>query len=455
MAEKSKKPELIQTAKGMRDILPFDYMARLKFLEKAKNIAEYYGFKPIHTPYLEKEDLFTAGVGQNTEIIEKQMYTLKTRGGDKLALRPEGTASVMRSYLQNGMQHLPQPVMLFYDGFFFRHERPQRGRQRELHQFGMEIIGEGSSIADAIIIKTCLLILEEAGLKSLKLHINSIGDGECRNTFKKELAAYYRKKAGRLCEDCKRRIKTNPLRLLDCKEEKCQEIKKEAPQMMEFLCEDCKKHLKELLEILDASKIDYYLDHHLVRGLDYYTRTVFEIFQDEGMAEDEADTAEGKPETLPQEEIANEKPKKLQPLALAGGGRYDMLAKMLGGKNFPAVGCALGIDRVMSLIKEKQKFVPKEKNVKVFFIQLGTVAKQKSLNVLEVLRKGRIPVRHSLNKDGLKGQLKIAARIKSPYTLIFGQKEAMDDTMIVRNMDTVAQETIPISKLVDYLKKRL
>lgn len=437
----NKKNEPIQSVKGMQDIMPEEFAFRRKILEKAKNIAEYYGFEPIHTPYLEKIDLFTATLGESTDIVEKQMYALHTRGGDKLVLRPEGTAPAVRAYLEHGMHTRPQPVMLYYDGFFFRHESPQKGRRRELQQFGMEILGESDSITDAIVIKTTLAILEEIGLKSLKVHINSIGDSECRKVYHKELTAYYRKKINNLCADCKRRLKINPLRLLDCKEEGCREIKKDAPQMLKYLCERCSTHFKNLLEILDASNVTYYIDHYLVRGLDYYSRTVFEIFLDE--------ETKGVPDG--QKIGGNE----FKSLALAGGGRYDSLAKLLGGKDVPAIGCAIGIDRVTEIMKERHSLASHEKQADVFFIQIGQLAKQKSLFVTETLRKAKISMSHSLSKDGLKNQLALAAKLRNQYALIFGQKEALDNTIIARDMRLGSQETVPLAKITEYLKKNL
>ncbi len=279
--KKQQKDILLQMPKGMHDILPEDYPFYQNFFETGEKIANYYGFQPIQTPHLEKVDLFTAAVGETTDIVEKQMYTLKTRGGDRLVLRPEGTAPVMRAYLKHGMHTRPQPVMLWYKGSFFRHENPQFGRFREFQTFGLEILGEENSIADATIIKVTATILEELGLKNYIVKINSIGDKECRNIYRKELSAYYRRRINQLCKDCKRRLKENPLRLLDCKEEGCKELKKDAPQMINYLCSECKNHFKEVLEILDTLNIPYLLDPYLVRGLDYYTRTVFEFFLDE------------------------------------------------------------------------------------------------------------------------------------------------------------------------------
>jgi histidyl-tRNA synthetase len=354
------------------------------------------------------------------------MYSLKTKRGDKLVLRPEGTAPLMRAYLEHGLHTKPQPVMFYYNGSFFRHEQPQKGRRREFKQFGLEILGSDDSITDALVIKASVVILEEAaGLKPIAVHLNSLGCKDCRRLYKKKLAAHYRKKLKTLCPNCQRRIKTNPLRLLDCKDEKCAEVKKEAPQIINFLCQGCTSHFKKLLEILDAVEITYYLDHYLVRGLDYYTRTVFELRLEDS------------------------------DLEFGGGGRYDDLAKILANKIVPAVGVAMGVDRIMLEIPENKKQGNAPKPPKIFFIQLGVEAKQRSLAIIEQLRKAKISVKHSLSKDNLKSQLKLANKLKAPYALIFGQKESLDNTIMLRDMDTASQETIPLSKLIDYLKKRM
>lgn len=427
---KISKKELVKKVRGMHDIIGKEYYLREKFIDKAKAIAEFYGFRPIQTPHLEKIELFTTSIGETTDIVEKEMYALKTKGGNKLVLRPEGTAPIIRAYLEHGMQSKPQPVMLYYHGSFFRHERPQKGRNREFQQFGIEILGEKDSIADAIVIKILLSILEEAdGLKNISLRLNSIGDKECRKIYQKELVAYYRRKTKELCNDCERRLKTNPLRLLDCKNEKCAELKAGAPQIINYLCDDCKNHFKSLLEILDSSNVPYYLDHFLVRGLDYYSRTVFEF------------------------SLEAEEDEERKILEIGGGGRYDSLGAILSSKELPGVGGAVGIDRIISFSKIKQK-TPR-KATKVYFVQLGLGAKQKSLFVLEMLRKAKIPTKHSLSKDNLKGQLKMASRLKIPYVLILGQKEVFEESIIVRNMEASSQETVPISKLIDYLKKKV
>lgn len=427
MSDSKNKKELIQKARGMNDIFSREYFAKEKMIEKAKNIASFYGFNPIQTPHLEKIDLFSSTLGESTDVIEKEMYSLKTKGGNKLVLRPELTAPIMRAYIEHGMQSKPQPVMLYSHGACFRHDKPQKGRRREFQQFDLEILGEKDSIADATIIKVALAILEEAiGIKSISVRINSIGCKECRETYKKELTSFYKKKTKEICKDCERRLKVNPLRLLDCKKEQCIKEKENCPQLMNHLCGECTSHLKDLLETLDASETPYYLDSCLVRGLDYYSRTVFEFFSEENNLE------------------------------LGGGGRYDFLSEILGNKNIPAVGMAIGIDRAIDILSEKNE-LPKipQKQTKVFFIQLGAEAKHKSFSILEALRKAKIPTKHSLNKDSLKSQLKIASKLKVPYAIIFGQKEAIEGTVIIRDMDSVSQETIPLSGLVDFLKKKM
>ncbi len=424
--------------KGMRDIVAEDFFAFQGFFEKAAEIALYYGFSPIETPILEHESLFTRAVGEGTDIVSKEMYALKTRGGDHLALRPEFTAPIMRAYVERGLQSQPQPVSLYSFGPLFRHDKPQRGRYRQFYQFDLEMLGTPKSIADAMVIKLMLLILEEAGLQNLNLRINSIGDKECRGNYRRELANYYKKNLRTICPDCRERLKTNPLRVLDCKDPRCQEVKASAPASISYLCGPCKAHFKEVLEYLDEMGIEYEIDNTLVRGLDYYTRTVFEIT--EPVASESAATISG-------ESAAT------APLAVAGGGRYDYLARALGHKkDVPAVGGAIGVDRIML----SPQFVPHHprivKKPKAFFIQLSFDAKLKSMAAIEILRKARIPVAQSISKDSLGAQLAIAEKMQVPYTIILGQKEAIDNTVIVRNMQNRSQDVVPLAKLGEYVK---
>ncbi len=420
--------EELQSPKGMRDLIGEEVITYQGFFEKAAEIALYYGFLPIETPIMEKENVFLRGVGDGTDIVDKEMYTLKTRGGDRLALRPEGTAAVMRSYFEHGMQTRPQPVMLYYHGPFFRHDNPQRGRYRELRQFGLEIIGSKKSIADATVIKIASLILSDVGLKNHTVLINSIGDRESQTAYKKELLSYYKKHIKSICADCRERLKNNPLRVLDCKNPKCTPIKEEAPETVAYLSPDSKAHFKEVLEYLDSMGINYTISSTLVRGLDYYSHTVFEII---------AETENGE-----------------APLSVAGGGRYDYLGKIMSGKKDVAgMGMAIGVDRVIESAGYNRPMPRIIKKPKMFFIQLSFDAKQKCFEIIEILRKAKIPIAQSLTKDSLSAQLGNAEKIGVQYALILGQKEALEGTVIVRNMDTRSQDTIKIAKLAEYLKK--
>ncbi len=429
----------LQSVKGMRDLIGNELLLYQGFFEKAAEVALYYGFKPIETPILEKEELFSRAVGDVTDIVEKEMYTLRTRGGDRLALRPEGTASIMRAYFEHGMQARPQPIMVYYHGSFFRHEKPQRGRYRQFYQFGLEILGSTKSITDATIIRLTVLILKEAGLKDLTVKINSIGDSECLPIYRRELSNYYKKNLRKICTDCKERLKTNPLRVLDCKDPQCAEIKRSAPESISYLCAPCKKHFKEVLEYLDMMNINYEMDNTLVRGLDYYSHTVFEV------------VANPEPSKKNEEQPADQV---MEPLSLAGGGRYDYLTKALKTKKeVPAVGVSIGVDRVISL-PQSAKLMPRiMKKPKIFFIQISFEAKLKCFEVIEILRAAKIPIAQSLSKDSLGSQLAAAEKLQVPYTIILGQKEAVENTVIVRNMETRSQDTVAIDRLAEYIKK--
>jgi histidyl-tRNA synthetase len=421
-----KKPTELASPKGMRDIIGADYYKFQGFFEKAQEVAVYYGFTPIETPILEHEYTFTTSIGEGTDVIDKEMYTLKTKGGDHLAMRPEHTAGLMRAYMQNGMGQLPQPVLLYHSGPVFRHDNPQRGRYRQFYQFDVDAIGSEKSIIDALVIKTIYTTLEEAGAKNLVVTINSIGDKDSRPTYLKELTAYYKKHIEELPPIDRERLKTNPMRILDSKEAKTKEINANAPSSISFLSPAGKRHFKEVLEALDEMEIPYQIDHTLVRGLSYYTHTVFEIIE------------------------TNEEG---QSMTIAGGGRYDYLGKQLGSKkDIPAMGGSIGMDRIIEQPWFKDLTPRIMKKPKVYFIQIGLEAKLKSLNVIEILRKAHVPMIQALSKDSLSAQLAVAEKSGAPFAIIFGQKEAMEKSVIVRNMETRSQETVPLAQLHDYLK---
>lgn len=419
-----------QAPTGMHDILPEDQPYYQKICDVVRNIADFYGFEKIETPILEDAELFSKGVGLATDIVDKQMFSLKTKGGDFLALRPEGTSPVVRSYIENGFANMPQPIKLWYMGPFFRYEHPQSGRFRQFHQLGFEIFGEPGAVIDAQMIQIFYNILQELKLKNLVIEINSIGDSQCRPYYKKLLVSYLKSRESSLCQDCRRRLRENPLRILDCKDEKCRQVLTQAPQMIDHLCEFCHKHFKETLEYLDEIQLPYRLNPYLVRGLDYYTKTVFEIFP----------------------EIKDETQK---PSALAGGGRYDVLMKLLGGKDTPACGAAAGVERLVELMKVRGIKPKKEAEFEIFLAQLGTLAKRKSLKLIEEFRKERIMVGESLGRDSLKAQLARANKLNVKYALILGQQEALEDKVIIRDMQEGRQESVKLDKAVAEVIKKI
>ncbi len=419
----------IQSVKGMNDILPEDQPFWDYVIKKAVDLLADYGFEKIEVPILEQTEVFLRGVGKGTDIVEKELYSLKTKGGDNLSIRPEFTAPVARAYIENGFSTRSHPVKLFYIGPVLRHDKPQAFRYRQLNQIGIELFGDETAAADAEAIFILHRLFENLGIKNHIVHINTIGDAASRAQYIRALKDYYRSKLRKVCEQCKDRYKRNPLRLLDCKEETCIEFVKEAPQILEYLDETSRKHFKDVLEFLDETGVPYNLNPYLVRGLDYYTRTVFEFWP----AEDS--------------EIQ---------VSLAGGGRYDKLVEVLGGPKTPAVGWSIGMERLMAVIKASNIKVPElKKNYKVFFAQLGERAKKKSLLLFENLRKAGVPVKASFGRDSIKSQLRIANRLGVKYTLIFGQKEALDDTIIIREMDSGVQETVLLKNIVDEVKDRL
>ncbi len=418
-----------QSVKGMRDIMGDDYYRIQGFFEKAQEVSEYYGFKPIETPVLEQEDVFRTSIGEGTDIIDKEMYAFKTRGGDRVAMRPEHTAGTMRAYIEHGMLAQPQPVLLYHAGPVFRHDNPQKGRYRQFNQFDIDAFGSDKSIVDALVIRTIYTVIEEAGAKDLSIDINSIGDKDCRPKYVRELTNYYKKHLKDLPAIDRERLTNNPLRILDSKDPVTIKINEGAPDSVSFLCPACKKHFKEVLEYLEEMHIPYTINKNLVRGLSYYTRTVFEVIEHVG---------EGDQKTS---------------LTIAGGGRYDYLGKMLGAKkDIPAVGVSIGVDRIITMPWFANLRPRIMREPEAYFIQFGLEAKLKSLNIMEILRKAKFPVVQSISKDKLGSQLAQAEKIGLKYVMIFGQREALDNTVIVRNMQTRSQDIVKIDELSKYLK---
>ena len=371
-----KKEQLFRGVKGMSDVLPKDQAWWKAIWQVGQNISELHDFYFIETPVLEPAGLFEAGVGLTTDIVEKQMYVFKTKGGERVTLRPEGTAPVMRSYLEHHLGYFSAPLKVYYYGPMFRYERPQAGRERQHHQWGFEIIGDSDPVYDCQMILVTLDFLRALKIKDPVLKINTIGCRVCRPTYKQKLKDYYRSRKDKLCSDCVRRYEKNPLRLLDCKESGCQELRAKAPIILDYLCQNCNSHFRNVLELIEDNSIPYDPDPYLVRGLDYYNRTVFEVFAPGGT------------------------------LSLGGGGRYDYLSELLGGRLMPSVGVALGVERIILAMKE-QNLVPNLKSkTKIFFVAVGDQAKKSSLKLIAQLRSAGVAVAENLGKKSLKAQLK-------------------------------------------------
>ncbi|MBU0531263.1 MAG: histidine--tRNA ligase [Candidatus Uhrbacteria bacterium] len=421
-----KTPELLR---GFRDLLPEEQPYWDFLRSTVRGIADSYSFQRLVTPVIEDKDLFIRTVGKQTDIVEKEMYQFETPGGEKVALRPEMTASFARAYINHGMLDRPQPVKLWDMGPLFRHDRPQAGRYRQFNQFNFEVFGSEEPIIDAQLMVLLHSIFKELGL-DVVMQVNSIGTPQTRQEYKVELVAYYRSNRARICDECKRRLQKNPLRLLDCKEEGCQEVRAEAPMIVDWLDEDSKNHFMQVLEFLDEIEVPYVLNPHLVRGLDYYNRTVFEVYlakEDNGRSQS----------------------------ALGGGGRYDGLIELLGGREgTPGCGFAVGMERVVAALREQEVSIP-VRRPDIFFAQLGDAARRRGLKIFEDFRQAGIHVSEAFGKGALKSQLDLANKLEVAYTIILGQKEVLDDTIIIRDMDSGSQEIIDAKKVVEILKKKL
>ena len=417
-----------QRPKGMHDVLPDDHLY-FSFIKKVvRHRCREAGYRRISTPMFENLEVFTRSIGETSDIVEKEMFVLESKSGKKLALRPEGTAGVVRAYMEHGMQQLPQPVELYYIEPFFRYSRPQKGRYRQFHQFGFEVIGEDDPAIDAQVIYLSHKINQDLGIADrLTLQLNTIGCPECRKRYREDLINFYTGKERSLCKDCQNRMHRNPLRLLDCKEEDCQILASMAPKFENVIDEACKKHYKLVKEFLDELKVPYIENSQLVRGLDYYTRTVYEFWSKKDGAQN----------------------------AIGGGGRYDGLVELMGGQYTPAMGYAAGMERIIEYMKEAGIRPPNKDRIHVFVAQLGHVAKKRSLSLLNELRERGINVVGSAGKDSIKSQMRVADRLQAKYALILGQIEVQEGTIILRDMDKGSQETMHIEGIVDVVAKKI
>ncbi len=407
---------MYRAPRGTRDVLPQEQPYWAYIRHRAANICSLHGYQRIDTPTFEDSGLFTRSIGTGTDIVEKEMYSFRDRSRDDMTLRPEGTAPVCRAYIEHGMHTLSQPVRLYYLASIFRHERPQAGRLREHHQFGAEAIGDADPALDADVIDLSWRVCSSLGLTGLALYLNSIGCKGCRQPYLDALRSYYGQQRDRLCADCKRRLETNTLRLLDCKNEQCTLIADKAPRSADSLCRDCADHFERLKSYLNVLGLPFSLRHRLVRGLDYYDRTVFEL--------------------TPEGESGSQ-------AAIAGGGRYDGLIEELGGRPTPAVGFGTGIERLIMNLQKQRVEVPEPACPEVFIAYLGEEAKTVALRLAAFLRDSGRSTLGIAGERSLKSQLKRADAAGSKWAVIIGEDEVRNRTVVVRDMSTGLQVVKP------------
>ena len=405
---------MIQKPKGTKDLLPSESYKWQEVETKVKNVLESYNFKEIRVPVFEHTELFQRGVGETTDVVQKEMYTFDDKGGRSITLRPEGTAGVVRAYLENGMGSLPSPVKLWYNMGMYRYENVQKGRLREFHQIGAELIGSGSYLADVDVILMANNIFKALNIPGIKLNLNSIGCPKCRGEYQKILKEFIGKNLNDYCDTCKTRFEKNPMRILDCKEKRCKEFNQGAPMMIDYLCDECKEHFENVKAMLETLSIDYQIDSGIVRGLDYYTKTVFEFVDDKSG------------------------------LTVLGGGRYDGLVAEFGGQPTPAVGFATGVERLMEMYNENNN-LEDTKKPELYILSLGTEENKKALAISELLRQNNIIVEKDIFERSFKAQMKYADKINAKRLLVIGENELNTNRAKLKNMKTGEETEIELN----------
>lgn len=413
---------MINIPKGTKDVLP-SQSYKWHYIEgKARKLASLYGISEVRNPTFEHTELFLRGVGDTTDIVNKEMYTFKDKADRSMTLKPEGTASVVRMFIEKGMASMPLPAKMYYISPAFRYENPQAGRLREFHQFGIEIFGAKNPDTDAEVIMLADDFLKELGIKEYELNINSIGCKHCRAKYNEALKDYLRPHLNELCDTCKSRFDKNPLRMLDCKEEGCRKYMDGAPVILDYLCDECKEHFETLKKILDDNKIAYKINPGIVRGLDYYSKTVFEFVS----------TSIGSQGTV------------------CGGGRYDTLIENLGGSSIPAVGFGAGIERLMLLMENTGVSFGEEERVTVYIAGMNDEARIKALNIAHTLRSKGVSCDVDHMGRSIKAQFKYAGKINVGYVAVLGEIELEKGVVSVKNMSTSEQEEVKIENIAEY-----
>ena len=404
---------MIQKPKGTKDLLPQERYKWQEAEEKVKKVLESYNFKEIRVPVFEHTELFQRGVGETTDVVQKEMYTFDDKGGRSITLRPEGTAGVVRAYLENGMGSMPSPVKLWYNMGMYRYENVQKGRLREFHQIGAELIGSGSYLADVDVILMANNIFKALNIPDIKLTINSIGCPKCRGEYQKKLREFIGKNLEFYCDTCKTRFEKNPMRILDCKEKRCKEFNVGAPVMIDYLCDECKEHFENVKSTLTSLNVNFEIDSSIVRGLDYYTKTVFE-FVDEKSG-----------------------------LTVLGGGRYDGLVEEFGGQPTPAVGFASGVERLMEMYKENNPD-SKEKTPELYILALGKEENKMALKLAEGLRQENYIVEKDVFERSFKAQMKYADKINAKNLIVIGENELTSGKAKLKNMASGEEKEISL-----------
>ena len=413
---------ITQAPRGTQDWYGVDMHKRTVIEKKCRDIAKRYNIKEIITPVFEHTVLFQRGVGETTDVVQKEMYTFTDKGDRSITLKPEGTAGAIRAYLEHNMYAEPAPTKLFYVTPAFRYEKPQSGRLRQHHQFGVEIVGSKSPMVEVELISLVSTIIRELGLKDAKLHINSIGCANCRKTYNDALLAYLKQHESCLCETCRERMQKNPLRVIDCKVDTCKEIVKNAPRTIEYLDEECKEHFEELQSILTALDIPYEIDTGIVRGLDYYTKTVFELVNSEGFT-------------------------------LCGGGRYDGLVHEIDEKqDIPSAGFGMGLERILYFLEKEGVELEAEEPVTLYVGILGKEAKAKAYKLVNELRNDGVIVETDYMDRSVKAQMKYANKLHAKYTVIIGENEINENSANIKQMETGEQTSVSLDEIAAFIK---
>lgn len=407
----------IQAQKGTKDMLPQDAYKWQYIEEKLRDISAKYGIREIRTPIFEATELFKRGVGETTDVVQKEMYTFEDKGGRSITLKPEGTAPSVRAFIESSLYADAQPTKMFYFTPCFRYEKMQKGRLRQFHQYGIEVFGSKEATVDAEIISLVMNALNEFGIKGLSLNINSLGCPTCRKAYNDALKSYLKANYDNLCTTCQTRFEKNPMRIIDCKEKSCKEIVKDVPLILDYICDECSDHFTMLKKYLDVMGVEYTVDPQIVRGLDYYTKTVFEVIKDG--------------------------------LTICGGGRYDGLVEQIDGPQTPAVGFAMGLERLLLILEEEGIVIPEPNRFDLFIGNMSDDAKLKSMQIANDLRNKGLKVEVDHLAKSMKAQMKYANKVGASFTAVIGDSEIQDDTLSLKRMSDGEKFETKLSNIDD------